>query len=268
MSFGWSAGDIVLAIKLLVKIGSALREADGAKAGFQEAAGSLAGLETALQYLEQQQQAADTQRRADLQGNPTSAAQHSAREAMLRTSIDFIKDPVSSFLDDIEKYDKSLSTRSKLHFTSGARRKIQWALFVSDKVKELQSRIAIPMHTLNTLQHQTTLESISDLRHTLPSDIGHILATKVPSNSAIEVPPVNIPYCLLPYTPNPDFVGRSVIMDQLKAALAMDVGNQQSQPQARAALWGLGGTGCVVFRFFLRQARRSVLQMMMNAESQ
>lgn len=187
---------------------------------------------------------------------------------MLRTSIDLIKGPVSSFLDDIEKYDKSLGTRSKAHFTSGARRKIQWALFVSDKVKGLQSRIAIPMHTLNTLQHQTTLESISDLRQTLPSDIGHMLSTKIPSNSAGGAPPVNVPYFLLPYTPNPDFVGRSVILDQLKAALAMDVVNQRSQPQARAALWGLGGTGCVPFIFFLRQSRRSLLQMMMNAESQ
>lgn len=268
MSFGWSAGDIVSAIKFLVKIGSALREADGAKAEFQEAAGSLAGLVTTLQYLEQQQQAADTQRRAEVQGNPTSAAQHSAREAMLRTSIDSIKGPVSRFLNNIKKYDKSLSTRSKAHFTSGARRKIQWALFVSDKVKELQSRIAIPMHTLNTLQHQTTLESISDLQQTLPSDISHMLSTEIPSNSAGEPPSVNGPYFLLPYTPNTDFVGRSVILDQLKAALAMAVGNQRSQPQARAALWGLGGTGCVAFKFFLRQSRRSLLQTTMNAESQ
>ena len=72
MSFGWSAGDIVLAIKFLVEIGAALREVDGAKTEFQEAAGSLAGLEMTLQFLEQQEQAADTQRRAVLHGNLVS----------------------------------------------------------------------------------------------------------------------------------------------------------------------------------------------------
>lgn len=175
MSFGWSVGDIASAIRLLVKIGSALREADGAKAEFQEAAESLAGLEMTLQYLEQQQQAADKQRWGPPQGTHTSVLQHSARDAMVRTSIDLVKGPVSSFLDDIEKYEKSLGTRSKAHFSSGARTKMHWALFVSNKVNELQNRIAIPMHTLNTLQYQTTQESISDLRQTLPSDIGHMM---------------------------------------------------------------------------------------------
>ena len=249
MSFGWSAGDIVLAVKFLVKIGSALREADGAKAEFQEAAGSLAGLEMTLHYLEQQQEAADRQRQATPQGSPTSVAQHSARNAMLRSSIELIKGPVSNFLDEIEKYDKLLGTRSKAHFTSAARRKIQWALFVSNKVKELQGRIALPMHSLNTLQHQTTLESISDLRQSLPSDIGHILSPATASVAGAAPSLVNVPYFLVPYTPNPDFVGRSAILDRLKAALAVNAANQRSQPQARAALWGLGGAGCVTFIF-------------------
>ena len=257
MSFGWSVGDIALTVQFLVKIGTALREADGAKAEFQEAARSLAGLELTLQYLEQQQQAAGKQTWASTQGGATPVAQSSARDSMLSTSIDLIKEPVSNFLDDIEKYDKSLGARSKAHFTSGARTKVQWALFVTDKVKELQSRIDIPLRTLNILQHETiiqsaseqhqaTIETIIELGRNLPSEINNKLSETLAFTNPVARPPtpaITCPIFLVPYTPNPNFVGRSAMLDCLKAALTAELVSKHSQPQARATLWGLGGVG-------------------------
>jgi len=43
---------------------------------------------------------------------------------------------------------------------------------------------------------------------------------------------------MLPYTQNPDFVGRKDILKRLQKELAIT-----SEHQPRAALWGLGGVG-------------------------
>ena len=45
---------------------------------------------------------------------------------------------------------------------------------------------------------------------------------------------------MLPYTQNPDFVGRGDILEQLKNELVIT-----GEHQPRAVLWGLGGIGSV-----------------------
>ena len=52
MSFGWSAGDIAECIKLLIKIGNALRETSGSTAEYQSAVDFLKGVETTVQGVE------------------------------------------------------------------------------------------------------------------------------------------------------------------------------------------------------------------------
>src|ERR1700733_11817688 len=50
--FGWSAGDVVLAGKLIAKITKALKETGGARDDYQESIQFLSGLETTLKNLE------------------------------------------------------------------------------------------------------------------------------------------------------------------------------------------------------------------------
>jgi hypothetical protein len=49
---------------------------------------------------------------------------------------------------------------------------------------------------------------------------------------------------MIPYPRNPDFVGRSNILNRLKEALG-HMPQMNSDPQARVSLLGLGGSGYV-----------------------
>ncbi len=48
---------------------------------------------------------------------------------------------------------------------------------------------------------------------------------------------------LVPYTSNPNFVGRSEILEQLKSRLGHEEPQAGSKPQPRVSLFGLGGIG-------------------------
>jgi hypothetical protein len=48
---------------------------------------------------------------------------------------------------------------------------------------------------------------------------------------------------IVPYLSNPDFVGRSEILDELKHYFGLGQQQEGATPQARAALFGLGGIG-------------------------
>ena len=50
---------------------------------------------------------------------------------------------------------------------------------------------------------------------------------------------------IVPYTSNPDFVGRSAILQRLKHHFPLRHQQKAVTSQARAALWGLGGIGYV-----------------------
>ena len=55
---------------------------------------------------------------------------------------------------------------------------------------------------------------------------------------------------LVPYTSNPDFVGRSGIVDQLKNQLGHLHVRSAGGPQPKISLYGLGGVGYVMTPFF------------------
>lgn len=48
---------------------------------------------------------------------------------------------------------------------------------------------------------------------------------------------------MVPYTSNPDFVGRETILEKLKDRLGPSHGSNNLHSQRRAALFGLGGVG-------------------------
>lgn len=130
MSFGWSAGDIVAALKLLHQISSAVRSSAGASSDFQDTISFLQALSQTLQHLNALQ------------------AVHLSPDIIvnLREQCHHIRVPLTTFLDDVRpKFDPALGTDSRRKKLFAAPRMIHWALSDSKKVKRLQDRITVPM---------------------------------------------------------------------------------------------------------------------------
>ncbi|KAH8648222.1 hypothetical protein BGZ60DRAFT_224457 [Tricladium varicosporioides] len=236
MSFGWSVGDIIAGLGLLTKFGKALREADGAKSEFQDVTETLASLEITLSFLKEQCELDEKAREAEGQMHGFAP---SARTAVLQTQVEMIKKPVSRFLDEIEKYDKHLGVSSSKKFFSGIHRKSKWAFIIADKVRKLQADIATPLSTIGLLQQQITIDTIEQLRKNISTDLCDALAKSLALNDTTSTTRAPLqPAFLVPYTSNPLFVGRKSILASLK-----DCFGGQEKVQARAALWGLGGSG-------------------------
>ena len=135
MSFGWSAGDIASALKLLYTVGKALKESCGASSEYAETSSFLTALQTTLRLL----QSLDT-----VAFNPESA--DSFRDQCIQ-----IKHHLDAFLHDVCKYEPALASTSKRAKILSAPRKIQWALVMPSKIKKLQGQMGGSMLTVNTL---------------------------------------------------------------------------------------------------------------------
>lgn len=136
MSFGWSADDIISAINLLFKIGTALRSVGGASSDYVEAAGFLNTLQTTLKHLR-----AFTKVLLDEQ-----------KAENLRNHCDQIRIPLDRFLKDVTvKFEPSLGASRQKNMVSRAPREILWALHTSKKLKSLQERISLPIIGVNML---------------------------------------------------------------------------------------------------------------------
>jgi len=141
MSFGWSAGDIISAAKLLYKIGVALKESEGASTDFRDLVSFLETLARTLEHLNALQ--------------APDLILDSALTANLRAQCDHIRIPLAAFLQDIgAKFGPSLGSDRGSKILK-APRKIQWAMSASKQVKRLQERITLPMTAVGLLMgHQ------------------------------------------------------------------------------------------------------------------
>jgi hypothetical protein len=138
MSFGWSAGDIVLTLKVLYKVGAALKDSGGASSNFQNALSFLQTLSRTLEHL------------VIIQSTPLGRDM----SENLREQCDHIKKPLGTFLSEIERrYPSALGSTAKPSTLSAAR-KVQWGLFRPKKLKLLQERIAVPMAAIGLIQLQ------------------------------------------------------------------------------------------------------------------
>jgi hypothetical protein len=136
MSFGWSAGDIVSAINLLVKIGTALRSVGGASSEYVEAVGFLSTLQTTLEHLRAFTEVLYDEQKAE----------------NLRNHCEQLRVPLDRFLEDVTaKFEPSLGVSRQKNMLSRAPREILWALHTSKKLKILQERISLPIIGINML---------------------------------------------------------------------------------------------------------------------
>ncbi|TVY60393.1 hypothetical protein Focb16_v003639 [Fusarium oxysporum f. sp. cubense] len=136
-AFGFSAGDFVSAVNLIVDITKALKNTGGAAGDYLQVLADLNLLKDVLSHLQQQQTGATRQR----SNNPF--AEHARKQADLTLST------LANFLDLISKFDASLGPQRSSAWYRGVGRKAQWALVYSKHVDDLRSRIGTQIQTLN-----------------------------------------------------------------------------------------------------------------------
>ncbi|CCT75700.1 uncharacterized protein FFUJ_11735 [Fusarium fujikuroi IMI 58289] len=136
-AFGFSAGDFVSAVNLIIEITKALKNTGGASEDYLQVLADLKLLKDVLSHLQQQQTGATRKRSS----NPF--AEHARKQADLTLST------LAKFLDLISKFDASLGPQRSSAWYRSVGRKAQWALVYSKHVDDLRSRIGTQIQTLN-----------------------------------------------------------------------------------------------------------------------
>lgn len=95
--FGWSAGDIALAIKLLLKLHEAFSETTGASAQFAEAASFLGGFRVTLTRLQ-----------AYVASSSSSSSAESQYTKDIEKQLRRIQPPFAAFVEYLGKYEAAL----------------------------------------------------------------------------------------------------------------------------------------------------------------
>jgi hypothetical protein len=141
MSFGWSAGDIAVALKLLFNLVEALDSADGASRNYREAVGFLKDLTRTLTPLEKLK---------DYNAYPSYASEISGQ-------LQHIKKPIEDFLSSILKYEPSLGAKAPQGRHQQICRKLQWYLWKENKVIALRDTIESHMQIIDILMQRLIL---------------------------------------------------------------------------------------------------------------
>jgi hypothetical protein len=134
-SFGWSAGDIVAAIRVIAKVSFALKDAGGASEQYQHTIQDLKTLEIVLQQLQH------------LKPEDANFAQIKAICACSQASQRALRD----LLDGFHKFEKTMGGGSRQGWHRGAHRKAQWALFTSNELSKFQASIGMQLQALQFL---------------------------------------------------------------------------------------------------------------------
>ena len=144
MSFRWSAGDIATAIAVTYNLIQALDDAHGAAKDYREAVAFLEGLRRDLEPL---------QTSTDWNAYPVYGRE-------IGQQVEFIKQPISEFLESVLKYKSSLgidAQRCWRRRLPTVARKLQWHIFMTKKVLSLKAKIESHMRILDSLMHRLTL---------------------------------------------------------------------------------------------------------------
>ena len=141
MAFGWSAGDIASALKLLLVVSKVVKEACKASSEYEDTHKFLTTLQTTLQHI----QAFDT------------ATIRFERIEELREQCRLLQLPLRSFLTDVEKFEPFLVAGSKKRDLLTTPRRLQWALVMPGKIKQLRDQILAPMLSIGVIMGLYTM---------------------------------------------------------------------------------------------------------------
>jgi len=137
--FGFSAGDIAMALKLIAQVAGALKETGGAASDYREALQYLEGLLLTLQHLQKLN---------------TDCADPSLANAV-RALTAAAEQPVRDFVGEMSKYGSAMgSGNSSL---KAGMRKAEWAVVAAKKADKLRGRIVAQMQPVHLLLQNQTL---------------------------------------------------------------------------------------------------------------
>ncbi|KAI8632815.1 hypothetical protein F5Y19DRAFT_419094 [Xylariaceae sp. FL1651] len=163
MSFGWSAGDIAAAIKVVYNLYQALDSCHGAAAEYREAVSFLKDLNRVLESLK----------------TLTALATYPTHANDIQHEVDFVKRHIEDFLQIIAKFDRGLGANAKVGHLQYIPQKARWHFSVSKKALLLRERIASRLHILETLMHKLTLDVVFTTQERLPTIFGSTLHTTI-----------------------------------------------------------------------------------------
>jgi hypothetical protein len=136
--FGWSAGDIVISIKILKEIGAAFRSVDGAKFQYAETSLWLESFASSLERVKDY-----------LSANPD--AKYTAQISQQVSTIDNAYALLEKYL---QRYDKGLSSSQPANAVVAAVKKVKWALKeLKGEVEKLKLAVTGPLLKINLLLH-------------------------------------------------------------------------------------------------------------------
>jgi len=143
MSFGWSAGDLIAAIKLIRGVAQALDDVRGAKGEFNDTISYLGTVTRTLEPL------------LTFSSSSFELDPHCKKDII--EQVNHIKTPIQEFLRSARKYECSFGEQSRNGRLSNVRRKLQWRLFMTGEVKTLRSKTKDHLQVLDTLMGRLTL---------------------------------------------------------------------------------------------------------------
>lgn len=133
MSFGWSAGDVAGAVKVIHSIVKSLRNTSGAREQFQELETELFGLKRAL-------------RRIDSLAQLTSPPREI--QALKFVSL-YCVETLQRFHDKIKPFEDSLGSQSQMKRWRAAPSMVIWELFLKKDLPELRQYLMAHVGYLN-----------------------------------------------------------------------------------------------------------------------
>lgn len=167
-AFGFSAGDFISAVNIIIDVSKALKVAGGASDEFRSLVAELDLLQNTLKNL----QFTETGTASQLYtANPITA--YAKQQADLTLST------LSDFLSFISKFDAKLGPQGRQAWYRGAGRKAQWALVYAKEVEKLRLRVGTQLHTLSLLlqletrQRYASLQSLGMLDEISPLEMCH-----------------------------------------------------------------------------------------------
>ncbi|KAF8246129.1 hypothetical protein K440DRAFT_375341 [Wilcoxina mikolae CBS 423.85] len=140
MSFGFSIGDFLAAGQLLAKLIGALKSSTGSSQHYQELISELDNFQCTL--LEAEQICLLPSSRSPFQGATVNALKH---------AIWLCKAPIEKFLGKIENYRARLKKGGSGSRMMDSWRKMGWALFKEEDVRELRRVLATHMDCVQLL---------------------------------------------------------------------------------------------------------------------
>jgi hypothetical protein len=118
MSFGWSAGDILAAIQLIVTLANTLEEATGSSSQYRDVVRELYSLEKAL---------------VEVKSLKFEEEQHHRQVALFGATLQ-CRETIDAFMQKIGKYQPSLRKGGSGSWIKDALHKMQWGLCAQKEV--------------------------------------------------------------------------------------------------------------------------------------